>query len=415
MSPGRRAWLCLLLSLLFAIGASAARADVLRLRRDADDLAAALGRAEDGDVIELPEGRWAGGVRIEKVVTLRGRGGVIDGRGRGRVLDVVAPGVRLEGLTVAHSGTNVGRSDACIYLEPTATGTVVVGNELLDCAFGIWVHETRSARIEDNHVVGREELRPTDRGNGIHLFDASQLVVRGNRVERARDGIYVSATEQSLIEGNRTTHQRFGIHYMYSYDNTLRGNESEDNTVGFALMESQRLVVEDNVALRNERNGLLFRDVQDSSIRRNRLERNGSGMFFFSSTGNRIEDNVIRHNELGLKIWAGTRRNVVAGNEIVGNRQQVFYVGAADQVWGEGGRGNRWGDYLGWDQDGDGIGDRPHRADTFSARLIYRYPAAALLLRSPALEMLSHLARGFPLLQAPTIVDVAPLVEGGRR
>jgi nitrous oxidase accessory protein len=93
-----------------------------------------------------------------------------------------------------------------------------------------------------------------------------------------------------------------------------------------------------------------------------------------------------------------------------GNRQQVFYVGAEDQIWGEGGRGNRWGDYLGWDQDGDGIGDRPYRVNGLKASLLYRYPAVVLLLRSPALEALFHMAERLPILSTPTIVDVSPLV-----
>jgi nitrous oxidase accessory protein len=180
-------------------------------------------------------------------------------------------------------------------------------------------------------------------------------------------------------------------------------------------MESRDLVVEDNRAADNVRQGLLFRDVQDSQIRRNRLERNGSGMFFFSSTDNVIEDNLVLDNDIGLKIWAGTRRNRVEGNVIRGNREQVFYVGAEDQIWGESGRGNHWGDYLGWDQDGDGIGDRPYRVDSFTAGLLYRYPSAALLMRSPALETLSHLADRLPMLRTPTIVDRSPLLgDSGR-
>jgi nitrous oxidase accessory protein len=155
---------------------------------------------------------------------------------------------------------------------------------------------------------------------------------------------------------------------------------------------------------------LLFRDVQGSEIRRNRLERNGTGMFFFSSTENVIEDNVVLDNEIGLKIWAGTRRNRMEGNVIRGNREQVLYVGAEDQIWGGSGRGNYWGDYLGWDQDGDGIGDRPHRVDSFTAGLLYRYPSATLLLRSPALEALSHLSDRLPMLRTPTIVDQSPLL-----
>jgi nitrous oxidase accessory protein len=131
-------------------------------------------------------------------------------------------------------------------------------------------------------------------------------------------------------------------------------------------------------------------------------------MFFFSSTENAIQDNLVQGNEIGMKIWAGTRRNLVEGNVIRGNREQIFYVSAEDQIWGESGRGNHWGDDLGWDQDGDGVGDRPHRVDSFTAGLLYRYPSAALLLRSPALETLSQLADRLPMLRTPTIIDQSP-------
>ena len=205
---------------------------------------------------------------------------------------------------------------------------------------------------------------------------------------------------------------RFGVHYMYSYDNVLRDNVMSDNTLGIALMESHNLIVEGNRAFGNRREGLLFRDLRDSEIRRNVLERNGNGMFFYSSTGNLIENNVLLDNEIGLKIWAGTRRNRIEGNVIRGNREQVFFVGAEDQFWGGSGRGNYWGDYLGWDQNGDGVGDRPHRVDSFTAGLLYRYPSATLLLRSPALEILSHMADRLPMLRTPTIVDRSPLLGG---
>jgi len=398
--------------LVLGVLASASDAATLRLGRDAPTLAAAVARAVDGDVIEIPAGLWRGPIRLEHSITLRGMGGHVDGGGDGSTIVVAAPNVRIEGLRIENSGSDVGRSDACIYLEPGATDAVVADNELFDCAFGIWVHQTRGAEITANHVVGREDERPTDRGNGIHLFDASGLTIRDNHVEGARDGIYVSATEHSRIERNRLERQRFGIHYMYSHDNVLRDNISNDNTIGFALMESDRLIVEGNEASRNVRNGLLFRDVQFCKIRGNRLEQNGTGMFFYSSTENSIEDNIVSHNELGLKIWAGTRRNVVAGNRIFGNRQQVFYVGAEDQLWGTDGPGNHWSDYLGWDQDGDGIGDRPHRIDSFVAQLLHQHPAAVLLLKSPALEMLSHLADRLSFLRTATIVDHSPLLGG---
>ncbi|MBW2384813.1 MAG: nitrous oxide reductase family maturation protein NosD [Deltaproteobacteria bacterium] len=388
----------------------AAGAASLHTAPDREGLQSVLDRALPGDVIELEPGIYPGPIRIEKPLILRGRGGIIDGGGVGTPLVVAAPGARVEGIDVRNSGNDVGAPDACIYVEPSATGAVLHDNTLRDCAFGIWVHETDGVQIVDNRVWGRRGVRRTDRGNGIHLFDASNLVVRGNEVRDVRDGIYVAATEDSLFEGNLAENVRFGVHYMYSYSNTLRANVMNDNTVGIALMESRHLLVEDNHASGNLRQGLLFRDVQDSEIHRNRLERNGNGMFFFSSTENVIEGNVVQDNEIGLKIWAGTRRNLMRGNVIRGNREQVFYVGAEDQIWGESGRGNYWGDYLGWDQDGDGIGDRPHRVDSFTASLLYRYPSAVLLLRSPALETLSHLADRLPMLRTPTIIDQSPLL-----
>ncbi|NOY92494.1 MAG: nitrous oxide reductase family maturation protein NosD [Deltaproteobacteria bacterium] len=391
------------------LAASSARAETLRVGDGGRSLADTIALANDGDVVEVPAGEWPGRIRIEKRITLRGEG-TIDGGGEGRVIEIIAPGVVVEGLTIEGSGSNISGPDACIYIEPSAVGAVVRGNLVRDCAFGIWVHTTPRVELLDNHIIGRADVRVADRGNGIQLFDASHLVIRGNRIEGARDGLYVSATEDSLIEGNRMHGMRYGVHYMYSYRNTIRGNVANGNGGGFALMESHDLVVEDNTADDNQNVGLLFRDAEHCQIRDNHLARNGQGMFFFSSVHNTIEDNLMLHNGVGAKIWAGSVDNLVRGNRFVGNRQQVFYVGNHDLVWGEAGRGNYYSDYIGWDQDGDGVGDRPYRVDSFTANLMHRFPAAVLLMRSPVLELLSRLSARMPILRVPTVEDRAPLV-----
>ncbi len=376
---------------------------------DATTLAGTLALAQDGDVVEIPAGTWEGPVTVASSITLQGDG-VIDGHGEGRTLTVAAPGAIVRGLTIQNSGNDVGQSDACLYTEPEAIGAIVEGNTLRDCAFGIWVHETDEAQILDNDVTGRAEIRTTDRGNGIHLFDSDRVTVRGNVVRDARDGLYVSATDDSLIEGNHASDVRFGIHYMFSYRNTVRANVTTDSTAGIALMQSRELVVVDNIASRNERTGILFRDATLCTITGNVLEQNGQGMFFFSSTENTIRDNRLVANGIGVKVWAGSRRNDVANNAFVANSQQVFFVGAEDQAWGVDTPGNYWSDYVGWDQDGDGVGDRPHRVDSFTANLIHRYPSAVLLMRSPVMELLTHLEAQMPLLRVPTVVDHQPRV-----
>lgn len=390
-----------------------ALAATLVVGSDAPTAQATLDLARDGDVVVVPEGTWAGPLRIERTVEVRGEGGVIDGGGTGTAIRVAAPGAVVQGLAVERSGRDLRGPDACIYVEPEAVGAVIRDNRISSCAFGIWVHEAREVRIEDNHVVGiTERIHPSKKGNGIHLFDSTRLVVSGNTVEHSRDGIYVSATEDSLIAGNHASQVRYGIHYMYSYDNTVRGNTTTHCTGGIALMESKGLTVEDNVATDNERRGILFRDVQDSTIRGNRVLRNGEGLFFFSSLDNVIEGNLVAHNQVGARVWAGSHRNTVVGNAFVGNGQQLLYVAAEDQTWGDPERGgNFWSDYLGWDQDGDGLGDRPYRANTFAGALLERFPSAVLLLNSPALELLSYLQARLPALRTPSIVDPWPLIR----
>ena len=373
---------------------------------------ATVDAAVDGDVVIIPKGVWHGQVVVKRAVILRGDQAILDGDQKGRVLTLAAPGIVVDNLQIRGSGEDLGASDACIYIEPVAKGAVVEHSILRDCAFGIWVHETSNVRLEGNQIWGRKALVPSERGNGIHLFDTTKTVVRGNTVSGARDGIYMSAVEDSLIENNRVEHQRYGVHYMYSNGNTLRNNQSNFNLSGFALMQSHHIVVVNNTAKGNRRHGVLFRDAQYCTISGNKLIENGEGFFFFSSTDNTIVNNQFIRNLVGARVWAGSVRNKVSGNAFIGNDQQIYYVGSKDLEWGTDGQpGNFWSDYMGWDQDGDGLGDRPYRLDSFTSTLIYRYPAAILLLRSPAMELLAHMEESLPLLRVPTIVDKTPMIR----
>ena len=381
------------------------------LGRDAPSLQSAVGAAHPGDVIEVPAGDWSGPVTLDKTLILRGTGGRIVGTGQGTVIRVDAPGVVVERLRIENSGSDLGAPDACLFLTKAAAATIVRENEFDRCAFGIWVHETDSVQVLDNRVHGTRAGHRSTRGNGIHLFNASQLTVRGNHVTDGRDGIYVAATEDSLIEDNLVENTRYGVHYMYSHRNRLRSNRALRNGGGFALMQSRGIVALDNEAHDNVETGILFRDAQRCTISGNVLLRNGTGFFFYSSTENQIRGNLVRHNRIGAKIWAGSLRNDVGDNAFVGNTEQVMYVSPQDLVWGNERQGNFWSDYFGWDQDADGVGDRPYRVDSFSTHLRHKYPSSALLLQSPILELLAHLSDSLPVLKVSTVVDRRPLVR----
>lgn len=377
----------------------------------AGELEESLSSCVDGDEVLLTKGTFSGNFRVTKSIQITGAGGTLDGGGSGTVLIIDAPGVTLDNVHVRHGGTDLSGPDSGIYLTPRASGTRIASSTVEGCAFGIWVHQCREVTIEDCRIMGIKTGHTSNRGNGIQLFDSTGVTVRNNTVRDGRDGIYISATEESLIDGNSIERARYGVHYMYSYSNTVRHNVCRNNGHGYALMESKHLLVENNRSEGNKGQGLQFRDAQYCTIRDNELVGNSEGLFFYSSTDNKILGNLVKDNKVGVKIWAGSFRNRVEENRFIGNAQQVFYVGSTEIEWGGEHRGNYWSDYLGWDQDGDGLGDRPYRVNSFHSRLLHRFPSAALLMNSPSLETLSRLEHRLPILRTPTITDRNPLLE----
>ncbi len=404
-----RASICLLCVALLTT-ATSAQARVWVAGRDAPTVAGCVARARAGDIVDVPAGTWHERLTLDAAITLRGRGGVLDGGGEGTTLRIRAANASVVNLKVRGSGTDVGAPDSCIFVEKSATSTRIEGNTLSSCGFGIWINETERVQLIENRIVGSLEGHRSNRGNGIQLFNAAHLVVRGNEISGGRDGIYVSAVEDSLIEANTFEECRYGVHYMYSYRNTLRKNVGRRNKSGYALMGSRYIKAIDNVAVDNEERGILLRDVEYCTITGNQLARNGLGFFIYSSTSNEISGNWIAYNEVGMKLWAGSVRNKVQGNAFVANRTQVFYVSSEDLLLGADAPGNYWSDYTGWDQNNDGIGDRPYRLDSFTTNLTHRFPAAVFLLRSPTLELLAHLEQTMPVFRVPTLIDQSPLL-----
>ncbi|NML14439.1 nitrous oxide reductase family maturation protein NosD [Azohydromonas caseinilytica] len=400
----RLACLLSLLSLLLPLALQAATWTV----RPGEAIQPVLDRAAAGDVVEIHRGHYAGNLRIVKPLTLRGvQRPTLSGGLRGDTIRVTAPDVTIEGLIVRDSGDSLLQQNAGIYVAPGSHRAAVRRCDLVYNLFGLWIEKADDVRIEHNLIVGKRDYGSSQRGNGVQLYNTTGARIEGNHISFVRDALYVDVSHHAVFRGNRLHHSRYGTHYMNSYHNLWEDNDSYRNRGGLALMEVRDQVVRNNRAWDNSDHGIMLRTLQDSVIENNVVAGNARGFFIYDVEYARLQGNLVVNNQVGVHLSAGSTRNRVEGNDFVANREQVRYVGARDETWGAE-SGNHWSNYLGWDRDGDGHGDLRYEANDLVDRLVWRHPAARLLLASPAVQALRLVGQQFPVLRVPSVVDPKP-------
>jgi nitrous oxidase accessory protein len=371
-------------------------------------IAAAIARAAPGDVVRVERGHYQERLVIDKPLTLRGIGRpTLSGGLAGDTIRVVAEDVAIEGLIVTDSGDSLLEQNAGIYIQPGAHRAVVRNCDLAYNLFGLWIEKANDVRIENNLITGKRDYRSSQRGNGIQLYNTTGARIIGNHISFVRDAIYVDVSHHAIFRGNRLHHSRYGTHYMNSYHNLLEDNDTWMNRGGLALMEVRNQVVRNNRAWANSDHGIMLRTIQDALVENNVVAGNARGFFIYDAEYNTLRGNLVVDNIVGMHVWAGSKNNQVERNEFISNREQVRYVAARDELWGVE-EGNYWSNYLGWDRNGDGVGDVPYEANDMVDRLSWRHPMMKLLLASPAVQTLRMVGQQFPLLRAPSIVDPKP-------
>ncbi|QPN30688.1 nitrous oxide reductase family maturation protein NosD [Diaphorobacter sp. JS3051] len=390
--------------------AGACQAATLHVRAG-DDLTAAVRKAKAGDVLEIARGTYRANLVIDKPLTLRGMDRpTISGGNQGDTIRVTAPDVVIEGLIVRDSGDDLKDQNAGIYLYPGAHRAVVRRCDLTYNLFGLWIEKANDVLIEHNVITGKREYSSPQRGNGVQLYNTKGAKILNNNISFVRDALYVDVSHHALFKGNRLHHSRYGTHYMNSYYNLWEDNDTYYNRGGLALMEVREQTVRNNRAWGNSDHGIMLRTLQDSVIEGNVVAGNSRGFFIYDVEYIKLNNNLVVDNTVGVHLAAGSKNNEVEGNDFISNREQVRYVGARDERWGAK-SGNHWSNYLGWDRDGDGVGDVPYEANDMVDRLTWRHPSVKLLLASPAVQALRLVGRQFPVLRVPSVVDPKPRMQ----
>ncbi|WP_444894094.1 nitrous oxide reductase family maturation protein NosD [Microbulbifer sp. TRSA001] len=394
-----------------------------------DDLQLALDRSQVGDTLILGKGIYLGNFILRNTIELTSEeGAVIDAGGKGHALQIEAENSYVHHLQIINWGEDLTSQDAAILLSSSAIGSRIEKNSLHGGGFGIWVDTTRAAKILNNKIRGNPGLRAADRGNGIHLFNVSQVLVKGNEIWGTRDGIYIDSSNNNELIGNYLHDLRYGVHYMYSYHNLLQGNLTENTRTGYALMQSKYLKVLNNRSVNDVNYGILMNYITNSVLRNNDIRgiqnRNnphmqktsikrakitgleGKALFIYNSLFNQFAGNRFADSDIGIHLTAASEDNALKGNSFVNNKTQVKYVSSRSQDW----VGNYWSDYLGWDMNGDGVGDIKYEPNDSVDQILWKFPSARLLLNSPAIETLRWVQRQFPVFKGPGVIDSQPLM-----
>ncbi|CAH2601385.1 Nitrous oxide reductase family maturation protein NosD [Rhodovastum atsumiense] len=407
MALGRALFLLLVLHL----GVTGARAAEIPVP-PGEALAEAIAQAAPGDTLRLASGIHRGSVVVDKPgLTLAGEPGtVIDGLSQGMAVRVTAAGVVLRGLTVRGSGLSLIDKHSGIFLDRGAHGAVVEETVLQENLIGIYLEGPRDVTVRHVTIDGLRRLRRPERGPAISIWNAPGARILDSDIAGGRDGVFSVSSRADIIRGNRFRDLRFAVHFMYTNDSEVADNVSVGNNVGYVMMYSDRLRLTGNVSDHDRDQGLLFNFANDSAISGNVVRGAEKCVFIYNANKNRFRDNWFEDCRLGVHFTAGSERNAISGNAFVANRTQVMYVGTRYLDWAVEGRGNYWSDNAAFDLDGDGIADAPYRPNDIIDQVVWRAPAAKLLMNSPAVQVVRWAQRQFPAIHPGGVVDSAPLM-----
>jgi nitrous oxidase accessory protein len=378
------------------------------------DLQPEISRLRDGDTLWIPAGTYTGNLLISKRLTLIGVDKpVIRGDGNGSVITITVDLCVVRDMVVEHCGTMLVNEDAGILIK--SNGNLIEGNEVRDVLFGIYLLHADHNAIVNNRITGRAQLDLGERGSGIHIWNSRHNSFTGNRITDARDGFYIQNASHLLIQGNEAFNIRYGLHYMYADSNVFLYNNFHNNVAGAAVMYSKGITMRHNVFSHNRgfaSFGILFQDCHGLIADSNVISDNVVGMFFEASTDNYFRRNVIAQNDVALEMFQNSINNTFSENNFIDNLNPLTIVGKRTETrWDEGGRGNYWTQYDGYDLDADGIGDVPMKIQNLFDYLEGRNANTRLYLYSPASQAIAVAAKAFPIVDLTQELDQHPLIR----
>lgn len=335
---------------------------------------------------------------------------VIDAGMNGTAFGIKANGVTIEGLKIINIGRSYTKDFAAILLNGSENFTIKK-NILENVFFGFLIEKSVKGVIEGNRIKseGGEEANS---GNGIHLWNSSEIIVRNNHVQGMRDGIYIEFGKNCEILNNLSEKNiRYGLHFMFSDRNSYIGNTFEDNGAGVAVMFSKFIEMKKNLFRKSWGSasyGLLLKEISDATLEHNIFEDNTIAVNADGTTRVQFIENDFKNNGYAIKVHGGAYSTSFTRNNFLYNSFDVAYSGRLND---NSFTGNYWSDYTGYDLNKDKIGDVPFRPVKLFSYLVNKTPEAIVLLRSIFIDLVDFSEKVSPIFTPAELIDHEPQMK----
>lgn len=381
---------------------------------DFQDLYAALKdtKLNDGDTLLVSSSQViTTPVAITKAIHLIGKNQpVLDGLGKSKMLIILASHVEVAGFILKDSQVSYLDDVSAIRIE-AASDVFIHHNKLINNAYGIYLAKAKNCRIENNEIIGVDR-GDTESGNGIHIWSGKNHTVINNTLSKNRDGIYFEFVTDSVIEGNTSfKNSRYGLHFMFSHRNQYRHNRFTLNSAGVAVMYSKSIVMDSNEfshSIGGGAYGLLLKEISLSDIKNNKFLNNSIGIYIEGTTKSHFSGNIFKNNSRALRMFGNSDTNDLVGNTFMQNTFEVATNSSVSQNFFE---KNYWSKYSGYDLDGDGFGDVPHRPVSLSSILIETLNSSFIFIHSPMFFILDNIEKALPTFGPFNLLDKTPLMK----
>jgi len=373
-------------------------------------IGAAVRAASPGNTIRVGPGTYTEyDILIDKSLKLYGQRAKIDVGGKGYGFIVKADSVSIQGFGLTNIGHSYIEDYAAIYVSRSEHFSIR-DNVLEEVSFGMLIEKSKNGLVSNNSVSS-SATEEAAAGNGIHLWDSSNVTITNNELHHLRDGIYFEFVTDSHVEGNFSHNNlRYGLHFMFSNNDAYINNVFSNNGAGVAVMFSKFIEMKHNHFKDNwgpASYGVLLKEIYDATIEHNTIEQNTTGIQVEGSTRITYNNNDFINNGWAVKVRGACYSNKFWQNNFLYNSFDISYNSAINDNSFE---GNYWSGYTGYDLDQNGDGDVPYRPVKLFSYIVNEHPQTIILMRSLFIDIINFSEKVSPVFTPDQLIDTKPLM-----